>query len=107
MTPVFGSERCRVQRAALAAVLVVAFVQPSMQGQGVYFPPPPTPSEADANWVEQHVVAARDTLLPLRDLPQLEFVAYRSSRDRFTDGPESHFAITLPQKTSSRMWKPI
>ena len=61
----------------------------------------PSPTQADLDWVEQRLGAARDRLMPLRGREDRQFVAYRTSRDQFMATAESHFAITFPQGSES------
>lgn len=51
----------------------------------------PEPAEADREWVNRNLMAAREQLLPVRTASNV--AAFLSSRDAWTDRPEPYFAI--------------
>jgi hypothetical protein len=78
------------------AIFVLALV-PASAGQAVFWEQSPNPSGGDLDFVDKHLVAARDRLMPMRGLEHREFIAYRGSKDQFTDMSELHFAITFAE----------
>ena len=81
------------------AIFLFALVPLTTAGRTLV--PPVGQLEADVDWVEQRLGAATDRLMPLRGREDRQFVAYRTSRDRFMNTAESHFAITFPQGSES------
>jgi hypothetical protein len=65
-------------------------------GQGVFYQKEAVPTGADLEWVEQHLSEATEKLLPLK-FANRGSVAFRGSKDRFTEIPELYFAITFTE----------
>ena len=51
----------------------------------------PQPRESDFDWVQRHIYAARDVVMPMGT--QSQAAAYRSSGDQWVDWKESYFSI--------------